>query len=131
MNDKLATALEAASNNAAALEELLVENGDEQGAEKADLAKINLRIAAEKANAANAIATLGTTAANQAKLQKLAEQMDDVTAHLAQSEANLAKFVSIGTSAANLAVAITTVPVNVMGGISAVQAMLSTLGITV
>ena len=129
MNDDLAHALEAASNNAGALEALLDGDGDADGATKADKAQTDLLFAAQRANANNAIQTLGTTADNQKRLTALTGQMAAVTAQLAKDEANLQKFVSLATDAARLATALVAVPPNVAGGIAAVSGMSQTLGI--
>ncbi len=129
MNDDLARALEATSNNAGALEALLDSTGDEVGAAAANKAQTDLLFAAVQANANNAMLTLGTTAVNQTRLRVLTGQMDAVTIQLAQNEANLHKFVSLATDAAKLVGAFHEVPPNIVGGISAVTSMSSTLGI--
>lgn len=128
MNDDLATALEAASNNAGALEQILADQGDDAGATSADTAQRNLLFAAQRANAVNAMQSLGITQQNQQNLTKLTQNMDATTQQLAQSEANLQKFVTLGTYAVSLAGALVT-PVNVAAGIAAVKGMIQTLGL--
>ena len=125
MNDDLATALEAASNNASALEAICTNPDD---ADQADIAQRRLLFAAMEANSVSAMEKLGTTEQNQANLNKLTTNMNNDTAALAKSEANLAKFVALGTSAVGLAGALVATPVNVAGGMAAVGAMLATLG---
>ena len=129
MNDDLATALEAASNNASALVQILTEDGTDEQVVDADRAQRRLLFAATEANAVNAIKKLGTTTQNQQNLTKLSAQMDTVTQRLSQDEANLAKFVSLGADALNLSTALSSTPINVSGGMSAVVGMLSTLGV--
>jgi len=129
MNDDVAKAFEKASDNAGALEQLLSENGDQDGATQADEAQIALLVAATKANAQNALQKLGTTQTNQQALKKLTENMDAKTAQLAQDEASLRKFVSIAADATGLIKAVSSVPPDVSDGIAAVQHILSTIGV--
>lgn len=129
MTDQLAKALEAASKNAGSLEQLFVANGDQNSADEADQAQVDLLFAATKANANNALQTLGTTADNQAALSKLTAEMDAKTAALAKSEANLQKFVTLAGDGVKLATSLAAVPPNITGGMSAVKSMLSTLGV--
>jgi hypothetical protein len=128
MSDDLAIALEAASNNAGALETLLENQGNDAGATQADSAQRRLLFAAMEANAVDAMQKLGTTAASQQTLKTLTNNMAADTARLAQSEANLQKFVALGTAAVTLAASLVASPVNVIGGLGAVTAMLQVLG---
>jgi len=128
MSDDLATALESASNNAGALETLLDSQGNDAGATDADSAQRRLLFAAMEANAVDAMQKLGTTAANQQALKSLTNNMAADTANLAKSEANLQKFVALGTAAVTLAASLVATPVNVIGGLGAVTAMLQALG---
>jgi hypothetical protein len=129
VNDGVAKALEGASRNASSLEQLFVANGDDNGASQASQAQADLLFAAAAANANNALQTLGTTAGNQQALTKITANMEAKTRQLATSEANLQKFVSLAADATTLATAVAAVPPDVAGGISAVNRMLSTIGV--
>jgi hypothetical protein len=128
MNDDLANALEAASNDAGQLEALLLQNGNIAGAQDADQAQRDLLNAAALANNVNAMQKLATTTKAQQNLQKLVGGMNEATSSLATDESNLTTFVTLGTTATKLATALAA-PINVANALSAVQAMISELGL--
>jgi len=129
VNDDLALALEAASINAGKLQALLMQNGDAAGATQASTAKDALFKASEQADAVDAMQKLATTAAYQQNLTDLTGGMNAATAALAQDEANLAKFVSLGTQAVKLATALAAGPLDIPGAMGAIQSMIGTLGL--
>jgi hypothetical protein len=129
MNDGLADALEKASINAGALEQILTDGGDAVGAAQADQAENDLLIAAQQVNAKNAMQKLGTTQTNQQRLQAVVNGMDAATARIARQEKNVQKFVSLATDAGHLAAALALVPPNIAAGIAAVKSIAATLNI--